>query len=118
MPPTSQNPASIEADLRSFVQPRIRLDAEGLTRQCEQAICNYDPCISCATHFLTLDSRGRPVSRALVVGVPVVLVGVEGACFETGAQMSGGLGRACRCGETAVATALGSQSQAIHTLWQ
>ena len=25
-----------------------------LTRQCEQAIRSYDPCISCATHFLTL----------------------------------------------------------------
>jgi coenzyme F420-reducing hydrogenase alpha subunit len=23
--------------------------------RCEQAIRNYDPCISCATHFLTLD---------------------------------------------------------------
>ncbi len=23
--------------------------------QCEQAIRNYDPCISCATHFLKLD---------------------------------------------------------------
>ena len=28
------------------------LDDEELTRQCEQAIRNYDPCISCATHFL------------------------------------------------------------------
>ena len=28
-------------------------DAE-LTRQCEQAIRNYDPCISCAAHFLDL----------------------------------------------------------------
>ena len=54
VPPTSQNLASIEADLRGFVQPRIGLDAEELTRQCEQAIRNYDPCISCATHFLTL----------------------------------------------------------------
>ena len=26
-----------------------------LTRRCEQAIRNYDPCISCATHFLDLD---------------------------------------------------------------
>jgi sulfhydrogenase subunit alpha len=25
-----------------------------LTWQCEQAIRNYDPCISCATHFLDL----------------------------------------------------------------
>jgi coenzyme F420-reducing hydrogenase alpha subunit len=30
-----------------------------MTWQCEQAIRNYDPCISCATHFLdlTIDRR-------------------------------------------------------------
>ena len=28
-----------------------------LTWECEQAIRNYDPCISCATHFLKLDLR-------------------------------------------------------------
>ncbi len=54
VPPTSQNQASIEADLRAFVQDRLDLDDEELTRQCEQAIRNYDPCISCATHFLDL----------------------------------------------------------------
>ena len=54
VPPTSQNQASIEADLRAFVQPRLHLSHDELTRQCEQAIRNYDPCISCATHFLDL----------------------------------------------------------------
>jgi sulfhydrogenase subunit alpha len=54
VPPTSQNQPSIEADLRAFVQPRLNLAHEELTRQCEQAIRNYDPCISCATHFLDL----------------------------------------------------------------
>ncbi|HSE10949.1 MAG TPA: Ni/Fe hydrogenase subunit alpha [Nocardioidaceae bacterium] len=54
VPPTSQNQASIENDLRGFVQARLDLDTEELTRQCEQAIRNYDPCISCATHFLDL----------------------------------------------------------------
>jgi coenzyme F420-reducing hydrogenase alpha subunit len=54
VPPTSQNLASIELDLRAFVQPRLDLDLEELTRQCEQAVRNYDPCISCATHFLEL----------------------------------------------------------------
>ncbi len=52
VPPTSQNQASIELDLRAFVTPRMGLDLAELTRQCEQAIRNYDPCISCATHFL------------------------------------------------------------------
>jgi coenzyme F420-reducing hydrogenase alpha subunit len=54
VPPTSQNQASIEADLRRFVQPRLHLDDHRLTHECEQAIRNYDPCISCATHFLDL----------------------------------------------------------------
>jgi len=54
IPPTSQNQAAIEADLRAFVQARMELDDAELTRQCEQAIRNYDPCISCAAHFLDL----------------------------------------------------------------
>ena len=54
VPPTSQNQVRIEEDLRSFVQPRLELADEELTWLCEQAIRNYDPCISCATHFLDL----------------------------------------------------------------
>jgi coenzyme F420-reducing hydrogenase alpha subunit len=53
-PPTSQNQAAIEHDLRRFVQARLDLDDHRLTHECEQAIRNYDPCISCATHFLDL----------------------------------------------------------------
>jgi sulfhydrogenase subunit alpha len=59
VPPTSQNQAAIEADLRAFVQDRLDLDDAELTRQCEQAIRNYDPCISCATHFLDLTVERR-----------------------------------------------------------
>ena len=59
VPPTSQNQAGIESDLRGFVQARLHLDTEELTRQCEQAIRNYDPCISCATHFLDLTVEGE-----------------------------------------------------------
>jgi sulfhydrogenase subunit alpha len=54
VPPTSQNQAAIQHDLREFVQARLDLDDERLTHDCEQAIRNYDPCISCSTHFLTL----------------------------------------------------------------
>jgi len=54
VPPTSQNQPSIERSLRQFVQDRLHLEDGELTRQCEQAIRNYDPCISCATHFLDL----------------------------------------------------------------
>jgi len=55
VPPTSQNQKSIEADLHRFVRQHIELDDERLQWQCEQAIRNYDPCISCATHFLKLE---------------------------------------------------------------
>jgi len=55
VPPTSQNQTMIEEDLRRFVQMHLRLSKEVLTRRCEQAVRNYDPCISCATHFLTLE---------------------------------------------------------------
>jgi coenzyme F420-reducing hydrogenase alpha subunit len=54
VPPTSQNQKTIENDLRRFVPPRIDLPNDELTWQCEQAVRNYDPCISCATHFLKL----------------------------------------------------------------
>jgi coenzyme F420-reducing hydrogenase alpha subunit len=54
VPPTSQNQASIEADLRGFLEGNLELDDDRLRRLCEQAIRNHDPCISCATHFLDL----------------------------------------------------------------
>jgi sulfhydrogenase subunit alpha len=54
IPPTSQNQPGVEADLRSFVQQNLDLSHQELTLRCEQAIRNYDPCISCATHFLDL----------------------------------------------------------------
>jgi coenzyme F420-reducing hydrogenase alpha subunit len=54
MPPTSQNQAAIEEDLRAVVERHLDDDDERLTRRCEQAIRNHDPCISCATHFLEL----------------------------------------------------------------
>jgi coenzyme F420-reducing hydrogenase alpha subunit len=55
VPPTSQNQKTIEADLRQFVTKNIDLPKDKLTWQCEQVVRNYDPCISCATHFLKLD---------------------------------------------------------------
>ncbi len=55
IPPTSQNQARIEQDLLEFVRPRVELPDDRLQWECEQAIRNYDPCISCSTHFLKLD---------------------------------------------------------------
>jgi coenzyme F420-reducing hydrogenase alpha subunit len=54
IPPTSQNQAAIEDDLRRVAQAHLHLDDAALTSLCERVIRNYDPCISCATHFLTL----------------------------------------------------------------
>ncbi|HET8758254.1 MAG TPA: nickel-dependent hydrogenase large subunit [Solirubrobacteraceae bacterium] len=55
VPPTSQNQLAIEQDLRAVVARHSALDDDALRARCEQAIRNHDPCISCATHFLTLD---------------------------------------------------------------
>jgi coenzyme F420-reducing hydrogenase alpha subunit len=54
VPPTSQNQKAIENDLRRFVERHLHLPNDTLTWKCEQAVRNYDPCISCATHFLKL----------------------------------------------------------------
>jgi len=55
VPPTSQNQLRIEKDLREFVPRYLELPDDKLQWHCEQAIRNYDPCISCATHFLKLE---------------------------------------------------------------
>jgi coenzyme F420-reducing hydrogenase alpha subunit len=54
IPPTSQNQKTIENDLWQFVPQNINTAHDKLTWQCEQVIRNYDPCISCSTHFLKL----------------------------------------------------------------
>ena len=59
VPPTSQNQGRIEQDLLEFVRPRVGLDDDQLRWECEQAIRNYDPCISCSTHFLALEVDRR-----------------------------------------------------------
>ncbi|HVN64376.1 MAG TPA: nickel-dependent hydrogenase large subunit [Candidatus Binataceae bacterium] len=55
VPPTSQNQARIEADLRELVPELVQQSQAAATRMCEMAIRNYDPCISCSTHFLKLE---------------------------------------------------------------
>ena len=54
VPPTSQNQKQIERDLLGVVEANLQLADEDLQWRCEQTIRNYDPCISCATHFLKL----------------------------------------------------------------
>ena len=55
VPPTSQNQRTIEQDLEDFIPKFLNLPEKELKWQCEQAVRNYDPCISCATHFLKIN---------------------------------------------------------------
>ena len=55
VPPTSQNQASIEEDLANYVGGWLDLPDEAVRLRCEQTVRNYDPCISCSTHFLRLN---------------------------------------------------------------
>jgi coenzyme F420-reducing hydrogenase alpha subunit len=59
VPPTSQNQAAIEHDLTLFAPSLLELPHEEATHRLEQLIRSYDPCISCATHFLDLTVTGR-----------------------------------------------------------
>jgi coenzyme F420-reducing hydrogenase alpha subunit len=54
VPPTAQNLKTIENDLWHLVPRHLDLPPAQLAWRCEQAVRNYDPCISCATHFLRL----------------------------------------------------------------
>jgi len=52
VPPTSQNQARIEADLRSMLPRLAAEDDATIAFESERLVRSYDPCISCATHFL------------------------------------------------------------------
>ncbi|MCU7960693.1 MAG: Ni/Fe hydrogenase subunit alpha [gamma proteobacterium symbiont of Bathyaustriella thionipta] len=65
VPPTSQNQARMEEDLREgLTRFGLHKDADILRQRAESMIRNYDPCISCATHFLDL-SLQRKARREL-----------------------------------------------------
>lgn len=55
VPPTSQNQGRIEQDLRLFLPRVLDRSNEDASLACERVIRCYDPCISCATHFLKLE---------------------------------------------------------------
>jgi coenzyme F420-reducing hydrogenase alpha subunit len=55
IPPTSQNQGTIEDDLRAMAPELARMPIEAATHRAEQMVRNYDPCISCSTHFLRLE---------------------------------------------------------------
>lgn len=59
VPPTSQNQRGIEEDLLALGPMLAALPLDQATRRAEHAVRNYDPCISCSTHFLTLTIERR-----------------------------------------------------------
>jgi hydrogenase maturation protease len=91
VPPTSQNQARIEQDLKqSLINIGLDNDQDTLRLHAEKVIRNYDPCISCATHFLTLsvqdvshhevkDNAVNPLSvdvAPLTTDVSVLVIGI------------------------------------------
>jgi coenzyme F420-reducing hydrogenase alpha subunit len=56
--PTGQNQGMIEQDLAEFAPSVLALPHAEATIRLEQLIRAYDPCISCATHFLRLEVEG------------------------------------------------------------
>jgi Ni,Fe-hydrogenase maturation factor len=93
VPPTSQNQPRIEQDLHNALT-RFGLDqAEDAIRlHAEMVIRNYDPCISCATHFLKLDLerdgiRETAVSQANASRVVVMGIGTAQAADNVGLQL-------------------------------
>jgi coenzyme F420-reducing hydrogenase alpha subunit len=63
IPPTSQNLKRIEEDLRDYATRLVGWPLEEASWKCEQAIRNYDPCISCATHSLKLTVERAEADR-------------------------------------------------------
>ena len=60
VPPTSQNQARCEQDIRaSLLAYGLDHSDDALRQRAEMVIRNYDPCISCATHFLKLKVQRR-----------------------------------------------------------
>ena len=54
IPPTSQNLAYIENNLREYINRNSAMAMKDLRRGCEQIIRSYDPCISCSVHLIVL----------------------------------------------------------------
>jgi coenzyme F420-reducing hydrogenase alpha subunit len=53
--PTAQNQINIENDLKKYFNENLHKSREELKYDAEKIIRAYDPCMSCATNFLTID---------------------------------------------------------------
>jgi len=52
IPPTAQNLRRMEDDLKGILPGVLEQPEAEIARVCEKLIRSYDPCISCATHFI------------------------------------------------------------------
>ena len=52
--PTGQNQIGIERSIHDYVQANVEKSKEELNLEIQKIIRAYDPCMSCATHFLKL----------------------------------------------------------------
>ncbi len=59
VPPTAQNLPRIEADLGKLAPRLIKMEQGEATLTAEHLVRSYDPCISCATHFLKLKVENK-----------------------------------------------------------
>ncbi|MCX6038978.1 MAG: nickel-dependent hydrogenase large subunit, partial [Chloroflexi bacterium] len=59
VPPTAQNLPRIEADLFALAPKLVKMEQEQATLTAEHLVRAYDPCISCATHFLKVKIVNR-----------------------------------------------------------
>ncbi|MCL6088842.1 MAG: nickel-dependent hydrogenase large subunit, partial [Candidatus Marsarchaeota archaeon] len=50
--PTAQNQVHMEIDIGTLVQESLELPKEQIEHEIEKLVRAYDPCVSCATHFL------------------------------------------------------------------
>lgn len=58
--PTGQNQINIENDLKTLIQSMIDQDQHTIEHECEKLIRAYDPCMSCASHFLKFKMVKHP----------------------------------------------------------
>jgi sulfhydrogenase subunit alpha len=59
VPPTAQNLPRIEQDLFAMAPQIVSMPQEQAVLTAEHLVRSYDPCISCATHFLKLKVESR-----------------------------------------------------------
>lgn len=53
--PTGQNQINIEQDIKTLVEQNLDLPKAQIQTEIEKLIRAYDPCMSCASHFLTIN---------------------------------------------------------------